>query len=263
MPQPVPELDVATHNRGSLRFATPDCRARLLPVIATLALLAASTRITLPVAVLAFGVIGSLVLRVPPAIWMRRLRIPLGITLAMVLMSAFFTGSVPLWSADLAGLEIHVTRDGLFNGLLLALRVMSGVQLIALLFFTTTMTEVLGALRWMHVPGTWLELASLTSRYSHALATSGRDGKMAQRVRLGYSKPSVAWRSFGALIGNMTLRSLEQAMRTHEASRARCYQGTFHSPRLPPIDRRGWIRILGLCAIPLAAWFIVELGGLP
>jgi cobalt/nickel transport system permease protein len=263
MPVPAPELPTAIATAHTHRSAPLDCRAKLLPILITLALLAASTRIALPAAVLAFGVAASVTLRVSPALWVRRMRTPIGITFVMVLTSAFLIGSVPIWSAELGGVQIHLFREGLSNGLLLALRVIAGVQLIALLFFTTTMTEVLGALRWMHVPGTWLELVALTTRYSHALSLRARDGKMAQRVRLGYSSPRVAWRSFGALVGNVMLRSLEQAMRTHDASRVRGYQGTFHSPRLPRVERRGWIRIAGLCTLPVAAWLLAEWGTLP
>jgi cobalt/nickel transport system permease protein len=119
------------------------------------------------------------------------------------------------------------------------------------------MQQLAAALRWARVPNTWIEIALLMHRYLHLFATQAACVVSAQKIRLGYSRFRLAFRSAGTLAGLVILRSLDQAERTHEAMVARGYRGTMPLRSLPPLPRsQAAIAGLGVIVIVAAYGFV-------
>jgi energy-coupling factor transporter transmembrane protein EcfT len=59
-------------------------------------------------------------------------------------------------------------------------------------------------------------------------------------VRLGYSSLRKAWTSAGIVGGTVIVRSMDQAVRTHEAMMVRGYTGEIPFEKVPALARREW-----------------------
>ena len=62
------------------------------------------------------------------------------------------------------------------------------------------------------------------------------------------------------MIGTLILRSIDQAMRTHEAMILRGYRGTIPFGSLPPLGRADWRLLSSAGILALGFFFVLERG---
>jgi energy-coupling factor transporter transmembrane protein EcfT len=108
-------------------------------------------------------------------------------------------------------------------GPFLALLVKSSVSILTLqlLSQTTSIAELLGALRRAHVPEVLCTTISLLHRYSFVMADESKRMRRARAGRTLRSSRLLLWRALGSSIGLLFVRSVSRAERVHAAMRAR------------------------------------------
>lgn len=226
-------MDIFTYRDNCLRRL--DARGKLL--IAGAAVLAniCSRNPLLGVAFFAGAVIGMLYLKMPFKLLLLRLAIPLGLALILAVLQTLLVGQTPVFVLQVATLKVAILREGLAQGLLIGARVMGATSVVLLLSACTPAYEVFHALRAFHLPQEWVEIAMLMYRYTFILLDLTADLGAAQRLRLGYSRLDRSLSSAGALAGMVIIRSVDQALHTHEAMVVRGYKGA-----LPFGPMRAW-----------------------
>ncbi|MDD5348827.1 MAG: cobalt ECF transporter T component CbiQ [Chthoniobacteraceae bacterium] len=235
-------------------LARLDARTKLIVALAMLAAVIFSTTPVFPLGILLVCVTAAAALGVPARLLALRLAAPLGIAGMLLVLQSVMAGSTPLWSAALLGVKITVTREGLHNGLLIASRVLGGVSVMLLLSSVTPAHRIFGAMRALGAPQGWVEIAMLMYRYTFVLLELTGDVTSAQKVRLGYAGMRRGLASAGTLGGTVLLRSMDQAVRTHEAMRVRGYSGEIPFGPMPKLARRdGWI--VAVAALALGTLF--------
>ncbi|MCA1961961.1 MAG: cobalt ECF transporter T component CbiQ [Desulfomonile sp.] len=218
-----------------------DTRVKLIIALSAIVAVMFSSRGVLPLGICVLCIWVMLALGLPLRIVILRLAGPLGIAVVLVVLQGFFTKGSPVFQLTVLGTDIAATREGLWKGTLLASRVLGSMSVVMLLGAVTPAYKVFHALRWWGVPESWVEIALLVYRYTFVLLDQAADVAEAQRVRLGYSSLRRSLDSVGILAGTVITRSLEQAMRTHEAMVLRGYDGGICFGPLPGIavqDRR-------------------------
>jgi cobalt/nickel transport system permease protein len=223
-------------------LARLDARTKLIVALSILAAVIFSTTPVLPLATLVLCVAVTAVLGVPIRLIALRLAGPMGIATMLVLLQSVMVGSTPLWSVTALGVKATVMREGLHVGVLLASRVLGGVSVMLLLGSVTPSHRIFCAMRALGAPQGWVEIALLMYRYTFVLLELTGDVTAAQKVRLGYAGLRRGLSSAGTLGGMVVLRSMDQAVRTHEAMRVRGYHGEIPLGPLPPFARcDGWL----------------------
>jgi len=128
-----------------------------------------------------------------------------------------------------------VTVDGVVYVLTFALRVWTGVALLAVLVLTTPFADIVAALRRLRVPVALVWVFVLTYRYLFLFFSELRRLLRARESRTDGSRGfRKRWRDLGQLSGTFLVRSLERGERVHRGMRAR---GGARPP--DPYDRTG------------------------
>jgi cobalt/nickel transport system permease protein len=226
---------IPSHGRSAL--AGCDLRVRLILAVAAILAVVLSDCIWFGLVALGVSVAALAATRPPFPMILHRLLGPLILAALVFLTQAFLTGTTPAAEFDLGRYRLTATREGLQRGGLIASRILGSLGMVTLLCRNASMPELAAALRWARVPNTWIEIALLMHRYLHVFAAQAACVVSAQKIRLGYSRFGLAFRSAGTLAGLVVLRSLDQAERTHEAMIARGYRGSLPLPSLPPLPR--------------------------
>lgn len=235
-----------------------DPRPKLVLALATILAIILSTRIVLPLALLALCLAALLALRIPPRLILERLAGPMGMVLVLILLQAFTRGSTAIWTFTLGGKELALTREGLWHGGLMGARVLGAVSVMLLFSAVTPAHKVFSALRWFRFPQGWVEIAMLMYRYTFVLLDHAADVASAQRVRLGYRGLRRSLSSLGTLAGAVLVRSIDQASHTHQAMMLRGYSGSIPLGPLPALRRREAGLALLVCLAVWTAYFILE-----
>jgi cobalt/nickel transport system permease protein len=114
---------------------------------------------------------------------------------------------------------------GLQEGVLLASRVLAAASVMVLLGTLVSVTEILGALAWLRVPRTLVEIALLAWRYLFVLLDDASVVYSAQKNRLGYCGLRRGLRSFGSLAGLLTVKAFDTSRTITIAMAQRGYDG--------------------------------------
>lgn len=246
--------------RQDSRLARIDPRAKLLMALLTIVCVVLSTRALFPLTVFVVCIGLTLARGVPTRLAALRLAAPLGIVAVLVVLQSLLTGATPLWNAELAGLKITVTHEGLANGLRMGARVLGAVSVVLLLSLVTPAHRIFHALRWCRVPQDWVEVAVLMYRYTFTFLDMVADLTAAQKARLGYSKFRHGLSSLGIVAGTVIIRSVDQAVHTHEAMLIRGYRGQIPFGPMPALCARDrWLTCLtGACVV--GCFWLIEKG---
>lgn len=214
-------------------LARIDARVKLVFVLALLVLTLSNRGFFFITLVLGFSAACCAFLRIP----LRRLAIrfsePLFIAGMLVLLKCLYSGQKELFTHSAFGLTIAVHSDGLRDGLLIAGRIMATVSLVALLGFSTTVTNLMSALAWFRVPRTFIEIFMLSFRYIFVLFEDAEGIYQAQKNRLGYSTIRRGLGSFGVLAGSLVLKAFDRSHAVTVAMVQRGYDGT-----MPVLNQR-------------------------
>ena len=240
------------------RLSRIDSRVKLLLALELLLLVVVSQHIIFPLAVLAFCFCTLLALRVPWRMVLMRIAAPIGMVLVLVAVQSVLRGVTPLWVLNLGAWKIVVTKEGLHFGLLSGARVFGSVRVVVLLGMVTPIHQLFKAMRWMGVPQGWVEIAGLMYRYMFTVLLFAVDMTSAQRMRLGYEGVRRGMSSMQTMIGTVILRSMDQAINTHEAMTLRGYQGAVPFAPIPPMTLVQTGVIIGVSLFASGIWVVFE-----
>jgi cobalt/nickel transport system permease protein len=236
-----------------------DARPKLVITITLILTVIRADSMTLPLVMLCSCLVTLLALRVPGKLLALRLAGPMGIVVVLVVLQMFMSGSTTLFTLSIGTWSLRATEEGLNRGLLMGARVLGAVNVMILFGFVTPAYKVFHALRWFRVPEGWVEIALLVYRYAFAFIEQASDVATAQRVRLGYSGWRRSLSSAGVLAGTVITRSLDQAIRTHEAMMLRGYTGKLPFGPLPTLSASEKGLMCFVPAVALAVHLLVEL----
>jgi len=188
-------------------------------------------------------ILGAFVSKLGPWFVLRRTFLALPFVLAVVPLlftregETIFTVPVVGWDASREGAEAVATILG---------RSWIAVGIAALLVSTTSIVDILRALRWFRVPGILVATVFFAYRYFYVIGEEAqrmlraRDSRSASLP--GYrSGGSIRWRASvaGHMVGSLFVRSLERSERVYAAMQARGYQGEhrfLESPAFPRVE---------------------------
>ncbi len=223
-------------------LARLDPRAKLLVTGVALLCLLGSAHAGLPLGVFACSILLTVAVGVPARQVAARLLPPL-------LMAG--TAVVLRWWLQAASLQ---------SGQALAARVLGGVGVLLLLSAVTPAHQIFHALRALGMPRGWVEVALLMYRYTFILLDLVADMTAAQRLRLGYANLRRGFVSAGVVAGSVILRSVDQAVRAHEAMHVRGYCGEIPVGTLGRLGRRDWLVMAGATILLGGAYWLLEWG---
>ena len=188
-----------------------------------------------------------------------RMLLPMLFGIFIFFIMSLHRGDTVLFSGSLFRYEFSLREEGLLHGLLLFSKILGGVMLLLLLSFTTSITKICAAARWMKIPETLVETLSFVYRYIFLLMNETETMMSSQRSRLGYSSWFRTIRSFGSLGGMLIIRSITRAENAHTAMISRGYDGgRIFSIPLPPFGMHDYV-ILFSSALFLISLFTVTL----
>ena len=126
--------------------------------------------------------------------------------------------------------EIYITasRESAFWAVNLCITALAAVTCLYFLSLNTTMTDILGALRKMHMPRLLIELMMLIYRFVFILLHTASAIMTAQEARLGNRDYRTQLRAFGKMLTALFFISLRKANALYDAMEARGYDGTIN-----------------------------------
>jgi cobalt/nickel transport system permease protein len=207
-----------------------------LKVLATLAFVLAATS-TPPAAWPAFLALAALALvvirlaEVPLWEGIKRSAVVLPFAGMVALSLPFRGGGRPLWTWQPLGLELSVTDEGLFLFVSVLAKSWLAVLVSGLLVTTTTMPDLLAALRALRVPAILTTTISFMLRYLYVLVDEAMRMQTARQARSAGPGRTIAWRArvLGGMIGSLFVRSYERSERIYAAMLARGFDGEVRS----------------------------------
>jgi len=152
-----------------------DPRVKIAGALGLIGGMLVSTEPAMPLAVGTICLAAVAVLRIPFRLLVWRLAPPLAMTAVLCLLRAFLAGGTPVGSVTVAGWTVTMTREGLWEGGLLAARVFGCINVLFLLGLVAPAPEFFAALRWAGMPRVWVETALLMYRYIFALIDNAAD----------------------------------------------------------------------------------------
>lgn len=207
-------------------LARLDARVKLLCALALLVMVISCKGLAFPLLIAVICLALCLNMGVRLKVLVVRFAEPLFIAVMVLFLKCFFSGTAPLFSFHLLGLEITGHADGLREGLLIASRIAGAVSLVALLGFATPFTELMAALAWLRVPRGFIEVALFAWRYLFVLFEDAQVVYSAQKNRLGYTGYRRGLRSFGTLAGALVIKAFDNSQTVTTAMVQRGYDGT-------------------------------------
>jgi cobalt/nickel transport system permease protein len=161
-----------------------------------------------------------------------------------------------LWTVSLGRFSILITAPGVERFLSIAMKSWLSVQMAVLLTSTTPLTELLVAMRALHMPRLLVAILGLMWRYLAVLMDEALRMMRARESRSaswqGGSGGSLLWRArvTGAMAGTLFLRGYERGERIYNAMLARGYDGTIRSLPLPVLStKQRLVLIVGLAIL--------------
>ncbi|HOJ97092.1 MAG TPA: cobalt ECF transporter T component CbiQ [Methanospirillum sp.] len=167
--------------------------------------------------------------KIPARFYVKLLSIPLGFAVFSVLAIILLTGGgKELWSFSLFSvLPLSITTHSLQKGLLVFLRIIGGMCALFFISLTTPMTDLFGVMKEVKIPDLFIDLSMIIYRFIFLFMEKTHQIHHAQLMRLGYSKPKEAMRSYSMLFGSIFIRSWDAGENLINAMDCRCYKGKF------------------------------------
>jgi cobalt ECF transporter T component CbiQ len=190
-----------------------------------------------------------------------RLASPLGFALVLGAVQLFVHGGTPLFRFAIFNHWLTITRQGADAGLLLGSRVLGAASVMVLLTALVPVHGIFVALRWLGAPAGWVEVALLTYRYSFVLAEIASTMSDAQRLRLGHKGIGRGIGNAATLTGAVLLRSMDQAVTTHQAMLLRGYRGQMPMAPRARLGRAMATALFFAVLLPVSGLIFVEWAG--
>jgi len=215
-------------------LAGVDARLKLLTAAFCLLLVLSYKGFVFPLFIILICTILCIKMKVSFKSFILRYSEPAFIASVLVLLKFFFSGTDPLFTLDMEILTLTGYKDGLAEGLMLAVRIIAAVSVIIVLGFSTPFTGIMAGLSWFKVPRTLIEITMFAYRYIFVLLEDAIIIYNAQKNRLGYSSIRRGIGSFSTLAGSLVLKAFEHSQKTTIAMMQRGYDGNIPFLRQKP-----------------------------
>ncbi len=216
-------LDDYAHS-NALRDVNP--RLKLLFGLGSILVCVFSTSPLAPLVVAATMSAATIILaKIPARFYFKLLAVPLVFVLFSSAAVIFLQGGDVLFTFNIFGMNLEISRDGLNLALLLLARTLGGMCSLFFIALTTPMIEVFSILKSVGLPSFLIELSMLIYRYIFVLLDQAAMIHSAQTMRLGGSSMRSSLYSFSMLTSVLFLRAWEQGERLMVAMDSRCYNG--------------------------------------
>jgi cobalt/nickel transport system permease protein len=231
-----------------------DPRVKLLSFLFLLAMVISCRGFAFPLLLAAVSLALCPALGVRPGLLLVRFAEPLFIAVMVIILKLFCSGSTPLFSLHIAGFEAVGHRDGLMDGLFIASRIFGAVSLTALLGFSTSFTDLMGALAWLRAPRGFIEISLFAWRYLFVLFDDAQVVYAAQKNRLGYAGVLRGVRSFGTLAGTLVIKAFDNSQSIAVAMAQRGYDGNMPLLRQKPFRITEILCSIGFLLVMTVFW---------
>jgi len=216
-----------------------------------------------PVVPLISGIALSLVLlapgRISPRLYGKLLLGPAIFTIMSVIVLLFVLGGGDvIWRFNpVPWIDLTITKGAVSESILVFSRVFGCSISLFFIALTTPFTDLFSGMKRFGLPIEIIDLMMIMYRYIFIIHDQAVEIWRAQIMRLGYSRPKEAIRSFAMLCGMLFISSWVAGEDLIRAMDCRCYDGIFPSLDLSePIKMRSLIPVIlyltGLCGILLA-----------
>ena len=204
-----------------------------------------------PVVPLISGIVISLVLLIPgrtsPRLYAGVLLGPAVFTLVSVIVLLFLLGGGDvIWRFDpLPWIDLAITTGSLSQSVLVLCRVFGCSISMFFIVLTTPMTDLFNGMKRIGIPVELIDLMMIIYRYIFIVYAQAVEIWQAQVMRLGYSRPREAIRSFSMLCGMLFITSWNAGEDLIRAMDCRCYDGIFPSlDSAEPVQMRSLVPVL-------------------
>ena len=192
------------------------------------------------------------------------LRWYLGRLALTALLLVLFVGFLPFFpqahEIPVAIGPLRLSPRGLELALLLALKTITVLTLVLVLWATAPWEVTLKAAHALRVPGLLVQLVALTYRYLFLLVEEVGRLRIALRVRGYHNRANLhSYRTVGHIAGTLLVRSSERAERVGQAMRCRGFDGRFRALadlRTRTADVLAFVAIVAVAAGVLAWDFL-------
>lgn len=200
-------------------------------VYATLSLIICVVGRSIPAALLLFAVNGILTVRkggIPLSRYIKLLRIPAAFLVIGIAAVIVNVSKTPLDAFALQIGEWYLTgsREGIERGVNLFLTAFAAVSCLYFLSLSTTITDLLGVLKKLHVPALVTELMLLIYRFIFLLTETASSVMTAQDCRLGNRDFRTKVKSFGGMGTAVFVKAVKRSNAMFDAMESRGYDGT-------------------------------------
>lgn len=207
-----------------------DARVKLLVALTILIMVLSYKGFVLPALVTLFCLFLCITMKVPLRVFMLRFSEPVFIASIILFLKLFFSGKDVLFSISLPTSHFSLFtltgyKDGLMDGLMIAIRILGAVSIVAVMGLSTPFTEFIAGLSWLRVPKGFIEVLMFAYRYIFVLFEDAMVIYNAQKNRLGYSNIRRGLGSFSALAGSLILKAFEHSHNITTAMIQRGYDG--------------------------------------
>ncbi len=152
--------------------------------------------------------------------------IPLFIGLISI-PTLFLTAGNPVWAANVGGITLAITAEGVTSFLVFTVRVWFCVASLSLLILSTGFDKTLKLLASIRVPTLIIQLFSLTYRYFFVSIHEAQSVLMAKEARTYVNKRTINLQSLkdlGAILSSLFIRTYERSERVYLAMKARGFE---------------------------------------
>ena len=206
------------------------------------------------------GIVLSLLLilpaRVSPIIYGELLLGPVIFTIISVVVLLFLVGGGPVvWQCSpLPGITLTITEGAIREAMLVLCRVFGCSVSLFFICLTTPVTDLFNLMKRARIPIELVDLMMIIYRFIFIVYDHAAEIWRAQVMRLGYSRPTEAIRSFSMLCGMLFITSWNAGEDLVRAMDCRCYNGMF-----PSLEESEPVRMRSLVPVVL---YLVFLGGI-
>lgn len=164
---------------------------------------------------------------IPFARYLKLLLIPAAFLLVSTIALVVNLSRTPLDAFAFPLGEWYLTGSvsSVLEGLRLCGKAFAAVTCLYFLSLTTVMTDILGVLKKLRIPGLVIELMMLIYRFIFLLMETASAITTSQNSRLGNRDYRTKLRSFGGMGSALLVRSLKRSGVLYDAMEARCYDG--------------------------------------
>jgi cobalt/nickel transport system permease protein len=219
-----------------------------------------------PIVPLISGIILSLILIIPgrlsPVLYGKVLLGPvIFVSLSIIVLLFMLGGGEVIWRFNpVQWIDLTITTGAVRESILILCRVFGCSVSLLFIALTTPLTDLFNGMKRIRMPIELIDMMMIVYRFIFIFYDQAVEIRQAQVMRLGYSRPMEAVRSFSMLCGMLFISSWNAGEDLVSAMDCRCYNGIFPVLDLAePVKMQSLIPVIfflgGLCGMLIITTF--------